>query len=155
MASLSSIRLDQRKINDGAWVTVEADGEPFDIRTRGFTPRYRDMLYRLRIEAVRDLNRGRQPGAVMASVDTLPPSVEDQCYGRSLAEECFLDVRGLTHEKDGPEVTAAEFKALLCDPEGCGALVILVMGAAARVTNDRAEEVQTAAGNSQTASAGT
>ena len=147
MANLSKIRLDQRKISDGAWVTVLAEGDPFDIRTRGFTPRYRDLLYRLRIEAVRDLNRGRQPGAVMASVETLPPSVDDQCYGRALAEECFLDVRGLKHSEDGPDVTADEFKALLCDPEGCGALVLLVMGAAGSVTNERAEEVQTAVGN--------
>lgn len=147
MAVLSKIRVDEQKINNGAWVTVEADGDPFDIRTRGFTPRYRDMLHRLRMEAVRELNKGRQPGAVMASVTTLPPSVDDQCYGRALAEECFLDVRGLKHSEGGPDVTGAEFKALLCDAEGCAALVLLVMDAANRVTNDRAGQVKAAAGN--------
>lgn len=147
MASLSSILLDQKKISEGAWVTVQVGGEPCDIRTRGFTPRYRDLLYRLRVEAMRDENRGKQPGAALVSVDTLPPSVEDRCYGRALAEECFLDVRGLALDKGGPDVTADEVNAMLREPVGCTELVVLVLGAAGRLTNERAEEVQTAAGN--------
>lgn len=155
MAVLSRIRIDETHINQGAWITVEADGDPFEIRTRGFTRGYRDMLFRLRTEAVRALNKGRDPGSVAVTVDSLPPSADDQCYGQALAAECFLDVRGLKHSEDGPDVTGAEFKELLRDPEGCGSLVLLAMAAANRVTNDRAEATEAAAGNSQTASAGT
>lgn len=155
MASLNRIRLDAKRINEGAWVTVEADGEPFEIQTRGFTSRYRDTLHRLRNEAVRQLNRGRDPGSPMVSVNDLPPTLDDGCYGKALANECFLDVRGLKHSDDGPDVTAAEFKALLCDPESCGPLVMLAMGAAGQVTGDRDAQIEAASGNSATASAGT
>ncbi len=147
MASLNRIKFDADKIKEGKWVTVEADGEPFDIRTRGFTPRYRDALFRLRMDAVRDLNKGRDPGAERVTVDTLPPTHDDACYGRALAAECFLDVRGLQHSDGGPDVTADQFREMLRDPEFCGPLVILAMAAAGRVTNDRDAQIEAAAGN--------
>lgn len=147
MASLNRIKLDAGRINEGKWITVESDGEPFDIRTRGITPRYRDTLQRLRLERVRTINRTRDPGAPMVSVETLPPSLDDLCLGQALAEECFLDVRGLTHDDGGKIVTAAEFKELLCDPETGRIFIALVQAAANEVMADRSGLIETATGN--------
>jgi len=154
MASLNRIKLDAGRINEGKWITVESDGEPFDIRTRGITPRYRDTLQRLRLERVRTINRTRDPGAPMVSVETLPPSLDDLCLGQALAEECFLDVRGLTHDDGGKVVTVDEFKALLCDPETGRIFIALVQAAANEVMADRSGLIETATGNSQPVSAG-
>jgi hypothetical protein len=147
--------LDADRIKDGRWVTVEVDGEPFEIKTRGFTARYRDTFQRLRMERVREINRKTDPGAVMVSVDTLPPSVEDLCLGRALADECFLDVRGLLETDDGPAVTKEAFRALLLEPEANRLFLQLAQAAASEVTSDRSALAQANAGNSATASDGT
>lgn len=147
MAFLNRIKLDAARINEGKWITVESDGEPFDIRTRGITPRYRDALQRLRLEKMRAVNRTRDPGAPMMSVETLPPSIDDLCLGQALADECFLDVRGLKHSDKGADVTAAEFKELLCDPETGRIFIALVQAAANEVMADRSGLIETATGN--------
>lgn len=152
MASLKRIQLDADRINDGRWVTVEVDGDPFEIKTRGFTARYRDTFQRLRMERVREINRKTDPGALMVSVDTLPPSVEDLCLGRALADECFLDVRGLVETDDGPAVSKDTFRALLLEPEANRLFLQLAQAAAAEVTGDRSALMQANAGNSVTAS---
>lgn len=152
MAVLNRIRLDADRINDGRWVTVQVDGEPFEIKTRGYTARYRDAFQRLRMERVREINRKADPGALMVTVDTLPPSIEDLCLGRALADECFLDVRGLLETEDGPEVSKETFRALLLEPEANRLFLQLAQAAAAEVTGDRSALRQANAGNSVTVS---
>lgn len=152
MASLSAFRANVTAINDGEWVEVNPE-DPFEIKTRGFTPRYRDKLSALRREAARKANRGLQPGQVPFSADALPPTADDLCQGQALADEVFLDVRGLTHQ-GGAVVTADEFKDMLRNTAEFSSLLILAMSAAMSVHADREDETKAAVGNSQPASAG-
>lgn len=145
MAKLSSFTANTRAISDGEWVEVNPT-DPFKIKTRGFTARYRDLLNRLRRQASREANRGLQPGAIPHSPEALPPTMEDRCQAQALAEECFLDVQGLTGE-DGSAVTAEQFREMLQDPETYGALLVLTIGAAARIQSERQQDAEAAAKN--------
>lgn len=146
MASLTRYRADIARINDGEWITVGQDGDEFEIRTRGFTPRYRDALNQLCRQAAREANRRLQPGQLAYTPDALPPTMFDKCQGQALAEHVTLDVRGLTHDGDRP-VTGDELRDMLRDPEQFSGLLVLAIGAAARVHADRQSE-STEAGNS-------
>ncbi len=146
MADLNDFIIDRDAVRDGEWITVGDGGNTFEIRTRGFTPKYRDALNALRRHAARDLNRKLQPGDAMYSADTLPPSADDRCQGQATATHCVMDVRGLTSK--GVAVTVEQFRDLLSDPEGRTGLLILAIGAASRVGTDRKEETAVAEGNS-------
>lgn len=154
MASLTRIALNADRNKAGAWMPVQVDNDPFEIKVRGFTPAYRDALHKARQEAARAINRKKAPGADLVTADTLPPSVDEPILGQVLADECFQDVRGLKHSDDGPAVTAEEFRALLCDPEVGRVLMQLVQAAAIDLMNVRSGEIKSAVGNSETASAG-
>lgn len=154
MASLTRIALNADRIKEGAWVDVQVDGEPFQVKIRGFTPSYRDALHKARQEAARAINRKKAPGADLVMADGLPPSVDEPILGKVLADECFQDVRGLKHSDDGPNVTADEFRSLLCDPEVGRVLMQLVQAAAIELMNARSGEIKSAVGNLETVSAG-
>lgn len=153
MASLSALRSNIAVINDGEWIEVNPE-DPFEVRVRGFTPRYRDKLNSLRRDAARKANRGLAPGQMQFSVDALPPTVDDLCQGEALASEVFLDVRGLTHVPGGPAVTADEFRDMLRNAAEFSAVLSLTLVAAMVVHASREEETAAAVGNSQPASAG-
>jgi hypothetical protein len=153
MASLVALRSNVSAIQDGDWVPVNPD-DPFDIKVRGFTPRYRDKLNALRREAARKANRGLPPGQMLFSVDALPPTIDDLCQGQALASEVFLDVRGLTHTPGGPAVTADEFRDMLRNSAEFSAVLMLTLNAAMVVHASREDETAAAVGNSQPASAG-
>ncbi len=147
MASLNKLKTNVQRINEGAWVTVEIDEDnTFDIRTRGFTARYRDTLQRLKTEAAQAVNRKLNPGERIITADTLPSSIEDVCQGKALADECVLDVRDLFHD-DGTLATVDEFREMLNDAEQCRAAILLAMQAAQKVTADRDEDTKAAVGN--------
>lgn len=147
MANLNSILLDADRIKGGAWVTIHTgDGDSFEIRTRGYTPKFKDTLAELKLAKVRALNKGTEPGEWIITPDTLPPSVDDECIGKALAAECFMDVRGLTHA-DERAVTADEFKALLVDPVRGAAIIRLTHQAAGSVAVAREGEIADAVGN--------
>ncbi len=152
MANLSSFRANIVAITDGEWVTVNPE-DPFEIKTRGFTPAYRDRLNELRRAAARKANRNQAPGQAVYVADALPPTMDDLCQGQALAAEAFLDVRGLTHS-DGTAVTADEFKDMLRNAAEYSVLLILAVGAAFHVHSTREEEMVAAKGNSSPASAG-
>ncbi len=154
MAKLSAFRLDAAAISDGEWITVGVGGDTFEIRTRGFTARYRDALNALRRDAARKANRGLVPGAIPFSPDNLPPTVDDACQGEALAQHCILDVRGLQQD-DGTAVTADDFRAMLTDRDSYVALLVLALNAASSVGQARTEEAQEAAKNSVAGFAGT
>lgn len=154
MASLKSLRVNTDHINAGAWTPVKIDGNEFEIRTRGITMKYRNLLHRLRSDAAKAINRTRDPGSDMVSPDDLPPSVSEACMARAVVDECFLDVRGLTHDDDGPAVTAAEFREMLLDVEQWGLLVYATLAAANKVTASRDEQAKAAEGNFATVSDG-
>lgn len=153
MASLSSILLSADRIKGGAWVPVHTPtGDTFDIRTRGFTPAYRDALAQLRLDAARDANKGAEPGQWIITPDTLPPSVADGCQAKALIAHCLLDIRGLFHDDAGAKpVTLAEFTALMLDPISGAGIVRLVAEAAGSVTIAREDQVREAVGNSPAA----
>ncbi len=152
MANLSSFRANLANITDGEWVSVNPE-DPFEIKTRGFTAKYRDALNELRRTAARKANRNLQPGQTPYTQDSLPPTVDDLCQGQALAAEAFLDVRGLTHS-GGTAVTADEFRDMLRNAAEYSVLLILAVGAAFRVHSEREEEVVAAKGNSSPVSAG-
>jgi hypothetical protein len=146
MADVNTYTVDKSAIRGGEWVSVGTPPQDFEIRTRGFTPAYRDGLNSLRRHASRELNRKLRPGDVFYTPDTLPPTVDDQCQGQALADHCVLDVRGLT--SGGEPVTGDQFRDLLREPEGRQGLLILAIGAAATVGNSRQAEREEAEGNS-------
>lgn len=152
MASLSAFRTDTRAVHDGEWIDVGSGENAFRIKTRGFTPKYRDRLNALKRDAARLANRSIRPGDQPFTVDNLPPTADDMCQGIALSEEAFLDVSGLSHA-DGSVVTAEEFHQMLRNPEEFSALLMLAIGAAARVHSDRQIETGAAVGNSPAASA--
>jgi hypothetical protein len=152
MANLSALTLDRDAVRHGDWVEVGAGENVFEIRTRGITQAYRDGLNRLRLTAVRELNRNNKPGQPFYTPELLPPSVDDRCIGQALAEHCVIDVRGLYDGKDENgqprSVTVDEFRELLRDPEGRSILVSWTMQAAGSVGQARQEERKEAEGNS-------
>lgn len=150
MADLSSFTMDRDAIRGGDWITVGTGDNQFEIRTRGFTPKYRDELNRMRREKARELNQKIKPGMSFYTPDTLPPTVDDKLQGEALADHCVLDVRGLNN--GGVPVTADQFKALLRDPEGRQGLLILAIGAASQVGATKQAEREEAEGNSSPAS---
>lgn len=147
MASLNRIALDVDLMHEGKWVPVKIGEELLEVRARGFIPKWRDTLHRLRLEKVKEINRGRSPGEEAVSVPTLAPTVDDVCAARALADECFIDVRGLNHYDNGPAVTADEFKALLLDPVKYRFLLEGLQSAVGEVTADRSRLIETATGN--------
>lgn len=156
MASLSKFRRDTSIIKQGQWVTVGENDDTFEILTRGSTAPFRDAIARYRHDAVRDLNRKRQPGSDAYDLATLPPSVDDACLGRALVEHCVLDLRGLSHDDAGQQpVTLDEFRDMLRDPETFGGLAGLAFAAVGRVNENATAERAEAVGNSLTPSATT
>lgn len=154
MASLTRIVLNADRNKAGAWMPVQVDGAPFEVKVRGFPPAYRDALHKARLEAARTINRKKAPGEDPVTTETLPPSVDEPLLGKALADHVFQEVRGLKHSDDGPDVTADEFRALLCDPEVGRVLMGLVQAAAIDLMNARSGEIKSAVGNSETVSAG-
>lgn len=146
MANVGAFTMDRDTIRAGEWVQVGTGDDQFEIKTRGFTPEYRDGLNRIRRDAARELNRKLKPGESFYQPADLPPSLDDKCQGQALADHCVLDVRGLTN--GGVPVTADQFRDLIRDPEGRQGLLILAIGAANRVGADRKAEREVAEGNS-------
>lgn len=151
MADLGNFVMDRDAIRGGDWITVGTGDNTFEIRTRGFTQRYRDELNRARRDKARELNQKIKPGQQFYTPDTLPPSVDDKLQGEALADHCVLDVRGLNN--GGVPLTGDEFRALLRDPEGRQGLLILAIGAASQVGASKQAEREEAEGNSLPASA--
>lgn len=143
MAKLSTFTRDPGRIAEGELIAVGQADDPFMIRTRGFSPAYRDTLARLRLKASREQNRNLQPGQIPTTPDSLPPTVDDRCQAEALNEHCLIDVQGLTND-DGSAVTIDQFKQLLPNSPG---LLFLAIGAASRVGADRAEQTKAAEGN--------
>lgn len=153
MAKLSGFRINASAVERGEWVKVGNGDLEFEIQTRGYHPRYRDALNTLKRDAARRANRGLQVGQIPYTPDSLPPTMDDACQGRALAEHCIIDVRGLTHDDDSP-VTADQFREMIQDREQYLILLILAINAAGSVGAVRAEETEAAIKNSAPASAG-
>ncbi|MFT8483337.1 MAG: hypothetical protein ABF689_10075 [Gluconobacter cerinus] len=145
MAKLSAFSRDRNKVSQGEKIEVGPEGNTFFITTRGFTPAYRDTLYALRSAEARELNRAVRAGANFYTPDSLPPTNDDLCQGKALAQECVLDVDGLEGD-DGHNLTADEFRDLLSSGES-PVLISLSMMAAGRVGSDRVEQAKAAEGN--------
>lgn len=154
MAKLSAFKLNAAAISDGEWITVGVGADTFEIKTRGFTSRYRDALNSLRRDAARKANRGLVPGATPFTPDSLPPTLDDLCQGEALAQYCVLDVRGLQQD-DGTPVSIEDFRQMLTDRDSYVSLLVLALNAASSVGQARTEEAQAAAKNSGTGFAGT
>lgn len=152
MAKLSAFRANAAAINAGRWIDVGPDDDTFRIKTKGFTGKYRDALARMMGDHVRRMNRGKKPGDRFFTEVDIAVTDQDAMQAEVLAEHCFLDVEGLTHD-DGQSVTADEFRDLIRTEAG-RPLLLLAMGAAARVGDDTEEAIQDAVGNSPAASAG-
>lgn len=154
MASINRLRLNTQRISEGAWIVVGADPEDqFEIRTRGATPKYQVRLNELQRAAAAELNRSVQPGGQQYRPDELPDLVAARCWGHAMADETFLDVRGLSNA-DGSDTTADEFRDMLRHPDEFMPAILLTLGALARVQGERKDEARDAVGNSGNASSG-
>ena len=145
MAKLSAFSRDRNRVSQGEEIEVGPEGNTFYITTRGFTPAYRDTLYALRMAETRELNRNQRAGAGFYTPDTLPPTNDDLCQGKALAQECVLGVRGLEGD-DGNDLDADAFRSMLSSGN-YPALTSLSLMAAGRVGMDRDELIKAAAGN--------
>lgn len=154
MAVLSKFRRNASLIQDGQWIEVGEAGETFEIFTRGSTEPWNDALAKSRHKALRELNRKRQPGTEAYDLTTLPPSVENEVYGRALVDHCVRDVRGLYHDeaKTRP-VLFAEFCDMLLDSQQFAPLIGIALAAVGRVNENAAADRADAVGNSPSPSA--
>lgn len=146
MARLSSFTRNQSRVSEGERIVVGPAGEQFGITTRGFTPKYNDTFYALKMDAARRLNRTIVPGAPLYTPDTLPPSEQDKAQGIAISRECVLGVDGLQKDDDGPDITVDEFKAMLESGDN-PVLVFLAISAAGRVGDERKQQNEAAMGN--------
>lgn len=153
MAKLSAFRANAAAINAGRWVEVGSEEDPFRIKTKGFTGKYRDALARMMGEHVRRMNRGKKPGDRFFTEQDIPVTDQDAMQAQALAEYCFIDVQGLMHDDEVTPVTADEFRELIQAEDG-RPLLLIAMGAAARVADDVEDAVKDAVGNSPAVSAG-
>ena len=145
MAKLSAFSRDRNRVSQGEEIEVGPEGNTFFITTRGFTPAYRDTLYALRLAEARELNRSVRAGAGFYAPDTLPPSNDDLCQGKALAQECVLGVKGLEGD-DGQDLTVDAFRDMLSGGQ-YPALVTLSLMAAGRVGAEREEQAKASEGN--------
>jgi hypothetical protein len=137
MASLDKLRMNVKGIKEGRWVTVNPD-EPFDLRVRGFTNKYRDALAQYQKDAIKEINARLASPPYLKSAEDLPPTIAEACTARALAEHVFIDVRGLGDPSN--PITADQLREMLLNTEEWAPLVVLVMAAAGMVTSDRSAE---------------
>jgi hypothetical protein len=141
MAKLSAFRSNTKAIKDGAWVRVnEALYDDLEIQTRGYTDEFVDAQTMRLIRAAEPFNgdQTRIPNAVRRAVNA-----------GLLREFLILDVRNLADDDDQP-VTRESFLTMLDDPT-YKVLARACFEAASRVSNQSAEQVKAAAGNSESA----
>jgi len=146
MVALSTLTTNPDRVEQPIDILIETDDGPFTIVTRGFTAAYRAATHEARLEAVAKLNRGLALGARAYSVQTLPPDVDDRISGTMVAKYCIHDIQGLTHD-DGAAVTVDEFRALIADPNRCGALLVYALMAARQAHSKREDKIEAASGN--------
>ena len=143
MTSLDALSPDPDRIAEGEWITVGISPNTFRLKCRGMDAAFRDHLFALRREATRTANRQAAEGAQRYDPDSLPPSMDEACRGKALAQ-LLQDVDQLTSK--GQPVQLEQYRDLMLSGKH-PLLTEYVQLAATRVGQFREEEQQDAEGN--------
>lgn len=150
MAKLSKIK--RRTAPDGEWVTINEEGEPFQVLLRPPGPAYYDRVHELRDMAARRLNRERPRSGFSYTADTIPPSEANAVVAKALGEHVILGVAG-AEDDNGAAISVDTFKDMIADPQYIEVLIMVIAAGnvlAARQSDTRSD----AEGNLYPASAG-
>lgn len=139
---ISTLRIDHQRVQDGEWMPLGDEYGDVEVLVRGPTDRYMDAIGARSRAAARSL--GGDP-------TKLPTAVSRRIIIGCVNEFLLLDVRNLT--SNGEPISIGQFKALLEQPDYYP-LVSAVLGAAAKVGQQRAEDLIEAMGNFANASDG-
>lgn len=143
MAKLSKIR--RRSAPDGEWVTINEEGEPFQVLLRPPGEVYYDRVHELRDMTARRLNRERPRSGFPYTADSIPPSEANAVVAKALAEHVVLGVAG-AEDDDGNAISVDALKEMIADPQYIELLIMVI--AAGNVLAARQSEVKgEAAGN--------
>jgi len=136
MAKLSAFKTNSDAINQGEWVRPGEEYDDLEVRVRGFTDAYYDA------QAAK-LRRAAVPFG--GDISKIPSALRRQINVDCLNAHVVLDVRNLKGD-DGKDIKVDQFRELLRDPD-YAELVIAVYKAAGRVGQQRAADLEDAAGN--------